>query len=149
MPDHPEATLAALEALVDTLAPQTDAGPGGAALGVHRHVADSIDAALPGFLDMLVMLLDAYAAEVRAGAAFADLEPEERDRTLRAMAVEESQDMREIVGALFLFTYGGMYSEWSGYDRATGRLDPPWTWSRIEYRGPVRGNPAYRGEAAG
>src|SRR5205823_7368823 len=27
MPDHPEATLAALEALVDTLAPQTDAGP--------------------------------------------------------------------------------------------------------------------------
>jgi len=134
--------------VVEVLTPTTADGPGGAELDVHRHVADSIDAALPGFLDMLVMLLDAYAGDVRAGASFATLEPDERDRAMKAMAVEESQDMRELVGALFLFTFGGLYSEWTGYDRATGQLTPPWTWEALRYRGPVRGNPGYRPEAA-
>ena len=136
--------MRALEAVVDTLVPDTDAGPGAAAMGVHRHVADSIEAALPGFLEMLVMLLDAYAAGERPGASFAELTPEERDRAFRAMAVEQSQDMRELVGALFLFTFGGMYSEWSGRDRANGELTPPWTWGHLGYRGPATGHPGYR-----
>ena len=42
---------------------------------------------------MLLMLVDAYAADVRAGAAFADLSKEERGAVLRTMAGEQTQDM--------------------------------------------------------
>jgi len=140
-----ESSLAAIEAAVDTLVPTGEGGGGGAAeLGVQRHVVDSIELALPGFVDMFAMLLDAYAADVRPGSTFVDLDPEERGTVIRAMAREEGQDMREMVGALFLFTYGGMYSEWTGYDRATGRLKPPEVWAELGFRGPVRGNPVYR-----
>ena len=139
MPD--QAALDAIKAVVETIAPRTEAGPGAAEMDVHRHVAESIDSALPGFVPMLLMLLDAYAADVRAGEAFADLSPEERGAVLRTMAGEQTQDMKEVVGALFLFTYGGMFSEWSGYDRATRSLTPPWTWEALRFRGPVDGNP--------
>ena len=139
MPD--QAALDAIKAVVETIAPRTEAGPGAAEMDVHRHVAESIDAALPGFVPMLLMLVDAYAADVRAGAAFADLSTEERGAVLRTMAGEQTQDMKEVVGALFLFTYGGMFSEWSGYDRATRSLTPPWTWEALRFRGPVAGNP--------
>jgi hypothetical protein len=139
MPD--QAALDAIKAVVETIAPRTEFGPGAAEMDVHRHVAESIDTALPGFVAMLVMLLDAYAADVRAGASFAELSLEERGRVLRTMAGEQTQDMKEIVGALFLFTYGGMFSEWSGYDRATRSLTAPWTWEAVRFRGPVDGNP--------
>jgi Gluconate 2-dehydrogenase subunit 3 len=139
-----EGSLEAIRAVVEAIAPATDGRPGAVELGIHRHVADSIDAAFPGFVDMLAMLLDAYGGEVRAGARFADLTLEERGRVLRSMGREETQDMQELVGALFLFTYGGLYSEWTGYDRSTGRLDPPAVWEELGYRGPVAGNPGYR-----
>jgi hypothetical protein len=144
MPD--EGSLEAIRAVVEVVVPPTDGRPGGSELDVHRHVADSIEAAFPGFVDMLAMLLDAYGSEVRAGARFADLTLEERGQVLRSMAREETQDMQELVGALFLFTYGGVYSEWTGYDRSTGRLDPPAAWEELGYRGPVAGNPVYREE---
>jgi hypothetical protein len=141
-----DSSLRAVEAVVDTIAPDVPEGPGGVALGVHRHVSESIEAALPGFVDMLAMLLDGYASEARPGASFADLDPEERGAVLRAMGREDSQDMKELVGALFLFTYGGMYSEWTGYDRATRDLEPPQVWRELGFRGPVRGNPEYRAD---
>jgi len=144
MPD--QGSLEAIRAVVEAIAPATDGRPGAADLGVHRHVADSIDAAFPGFVDMLAMLLDAYGGEVRAGARFAGLTLQERGQVVRSMAREETQDMQELVGALFLFTYGGVYSEWTGYDRTTGRLDPPAVWEELGYRGPVAGNPGYREE---
>jgi hypothetical protein len=140
MPD--QAALDAIKAVVETIAPRTEGGPGAGEMGVHRHVAESIDAALPGFVPMLIMLLDAYAADVRTGAAFADLAVEERSAVLRTMAGEQTQEMKEVVGALFLFTFGGMFSEWSGYDRATRSLTPPWTWKALRFRGPMAGNPA-------
>jgi hypothetical protein len=132
---------------VDTLIPAGEGGRhGGVELGVQRHVVDSIEAALPGFVDMFALLLDAYAGDVRAGSAFVELSREERDQVIRSMAREESQDLKEIVGALFLFAYGGMYSEWTGYDRATGELRAPAVWEELGFRGPVRGNPAYRND---
>ncbi len=144
MPD--EGSLEAIRAVVELVLPATDGRPGGSELDVQRHVTDSIEAAFPGFVDMLAMLLDAYGSEVRAGARFAELTLEERGRVLRSMAREETQDMQELVGALFLFTYGGMYSEWSGYDRSNGELLPPAVWEDLGYRGPVPGNPGYRTE---
>jgi hypothetical protein len=140
-------SMAAIEAVVDTLIPGGEDGPGAAELGVHRHVAEAIDAAFPGFVDMLALLLNAFAADVRSGAQFLELDADERGEVIRAMAREESQDMKEIVGALFLFTYGGMYSEWTGFDRSTGALRAPAVWKELGYRGPVRGNPEYRGDA--
>src|SRR2546426_10608037 len=147
MPD--EGSLATIRAVVEVIAPPTVNAPGGAELGVHHHVADAIEAAFPGFVDMVAMLLDAYASDVRAGSPFSGLDLEERGRVLEAMAREETQDMQEIVGALFLFTYGGVYSEWTGYDRTIGELRPPPTWAALGYRGPVLGNPRYPPGAQG
>jgi hypothetical protein len=146
MPD--QAALDAIKAVVQTIAPRTEAGPGAADMDVHRHVAESIDAALPGFVPMLVMLLDAYAADVRAGAAFVDLSREERGGVLRTMAGEQTQDMKEIVGALFLFTFGGMFSDWSGYERSARTLNPPWTWEALRFRGPAPGHPIEERDAS-
>jgi Gluconate 2-dehydrogenase subunit 3 len=141
----PEASsLRAVRAVVETLVPRTPSGPGAADLGVERHVAEAIEALFPGFVDMVAMLLDAYAADVRPGAAFADLDETERSGVIRAMALEPGQDIRELVGALMLFTFGGMYSEWTGYDRATGRLEAPAVWGSMGFSGPSRGHPDYR-----
>lgn len=83
-----EEALPTIRAVVDTIVPPSDQGPGAAQLGVHRHVLDSIEGALPGFIDTIVPLLDAYASELRPDARFADLSPEERSRVLRTMAEE-------------------------------------------------------------
>jgi hypothetical protein len=129
---------------VDTIAPAFDDRPGGLDVGADLHVVAMIDQAVPGFVDLIGFLLDAYATDVREGAAFTDLDREERGQVLRALAAEESQDARDICDALFVFTIGAMYSEWSGYDRSTGRLEPPPTWAAISYQGPVDGVPEYR-----
>lgn len=135
---------AAIRAAVETIAPPRDGRPGGVDLGADRHVVDLIDLALPGFVDMIGMLLDAYANDVRAGASMVELSVDERGRVLRLLASEDFQDARDIVDAIFVFTLGAMYSEWSGYDRATGRLDPPAAWAIMGYHGPVDGVPDYR-----
>ena len=103
-----------------------------------------LEAAVEGFPELVAMLLDAYAADVRGGTSFADLSPPERDAVLRAMSNEEAQDVRDVVDALLVFSFGGMYSEWSGYDRSTGTLVPPETWRRCGYPGPSLGHPRYR-----
>ena len=97
----------------------------------------SLELFVPGFADLLATLLEAYAADVRSGVAFAHLSPDERRQVLRTMAKEESPDMRDVIDGLFVLTYGGMYSEWTGYDRATGRLSPPRAWARLA-RSPCR-----------
>ena len=136
---------AAIRAVVETIAPARDGRPGGVDLGADRHVVELIDLALPGFVDMIGMLLDAYANDVRAGATMVELSLDERGRALRALASEEFQDARDVVDAMFVFTFGAMCSEWSGYDRATGRLDPPAAWTTMGYHGPVDGGADYRG----
>src|SRR5437870_2985844 len=115
MPD--EAALTTIRAAVEAIVPPVDGRAGGADLGVERHVVEAIELFLPGFVDLLATLLDAYAAEVRAGVTFAELTLEERGQVLRSMSREESPDMQDIVDGLMVFTYGGFYSEWTGYEK--------------------------------
>ena len=90
---------------------------------------------------MAAALFDAYAADVRPGASFVELSDDERRRTIRLMANEESQDIREALDAVTLFAVGGAYSEWPGRDR---RSPQPRTWDEIGYPGPSHGYPEYR-----
>jgi hypothetical protein len=140
--DRPAAAV--IRAAVDAIAPSTEGRAGALEMGADRHVIELIDLYLPGFVDMIGMLLDAFAADVRPAAGMTDLSLEERGQVLRLLAREEGQDAKDIVDALFVFTYGAMYSEWSGYDRATGALEAPETWARAGYHGPVDGVAAYR-----
>jgi hypothetical protein len=134
----------AIRAAVEAIGPAIDGRPGALDVGADRHVIEVIDQALPGFVDMIGFLLDAFAHDVRPGAAMTDLTLEERGQVLRLLAREEGQDAKDIVDALFVFTYGAMCSEWSGYDRSTGALQPPATWAAAGYHGPVDGVPGYR-----
>jgi hypothetical protein len=143
MPDDAAGTI---RAAVDAIAPPTDGRPGAVELGVHRHVVESIDAFVPGFVELLAMLLVSYATDVRPGAAFASLTIHERQQVLRLMSNEENPDMQDVIEGALVFTYGGMYSEWTGVDRDTSSVTPPRTWSDTGYHGPVRGHPIYREE---
>jgi hypothetical protein len=142
-----EASVPAIRAAVEAILPATASGPGAAELGVDRHVVEQIEATFPGMIDLLQVLLDAFASDVVAGSSFADLSIEDRQQVLRIMSTDDSQDVVDCVDGLIVFTYGGMYSEWTGYDRATGRLDPPAVWAEIGYPGPARGHPEYRKDA--
>jgi hypothetical protein len=120
--------------------------PGAEDLGVDRHVVELVEQALPGFIDLIAALLNAYAAGVRAGSKFVELNDEERDAVFRQMSDDESQDIRDAIDALLLFTYGGMHSEWTGYDPSRHSLDPPAVWSDMGYHGPARAHFPYRAE---
>jgi hypothetical protein len=149
-PAMPEpASIEAVRAAVQAIIPATGDRPGGAELGVHMHVVEALDRFLPGFVDLAATLLDAYAVDVRTGASFTDLTPEERTTVLRAMSHEENADMRDIIEGLLAFTYGGMYSEWTGYDRETGELRPPDAWDAMGFHGPSDGHRSYREGTAG
>ena len=52
---------------------------------------------------------------------------------------EESQDLREAVDAVFVFTLGALYSEASA--PPGGR---PMSWDRVGFAGPSLGHPDYR-----
>jgi hypothetical protein len=142
MPD--QAGVETIKSAVEAIVPSVDGRPGAAELGVERHVVEAIELFLPGFVDLLVTLLDAYAADVHPGAAFTDLSLDQRREVLRAMAKEESPDMQDIVDGLMVFAYGGFYSEWTGYDRTTRRLEPPQAWVAMGFAGPSLGHPDYR-----
>jgi hypothetical protein len=145
MPDP--SSLETLRAAVDAVAPSIDEMPGALAARADEHIATLLEQNLPGSLDMLAALLNAYAMDVRAGAAFVDLSLEERGVVFRKMSTDESQDIRDVVDALLVFTFGGTYSEWSGYDRATGDLKAPPSWAASGFHGPVPGHPDYRVDA--
>jgi len=134
-------TVEAIRAAVDAVSPRTPEAPGADDIGIHEHVIDLIDGYVPGFSDMTAALLDAYAAGVKPGARFAELSLQERAAVFREMSTEEAQDIRDALDALFVFTLGGMYSEWSarrsGYPR-------PESWDRVGFHGPSDGHPDYR-----
>lgn len=136
--------MATIRAAVDAIIPGMEGRPGAAELDVARHVAEAIELYLPGFVDLLVTLLDAYAVDIRSGAAFTELTHEERGEVLRAMSKEESPDMQDIVDGLQVFTFGGFYSEWTGYERQSRSLIPPQVWDDMGYQGPSLGHPGYR-----
>jgi hypothetical protein len=133
-----DASIATLGAAVEAIV------PGSAELRVHDHLAHAVELATPGFVDLIAILLDAFATDVRTGAPFIELSLAERGEVLRLMTNGETQDLRDAVDALLVFTYGGMYSEWTGYDRATNTLTPPAVWAALGYHGPVDGIAAYR-----
>ena len=137
MPD--ESALVTLRAAIEAVAPPVDGQPGAVESGVEHHVVEQIEMYLPGFTEMLATLLDAYAMDVRAGSPFAELSPEERGEVFRLMASEESQDIREAVDAIFVFTLGGVYSE-----SVAGAGERPAAWDRVGYAGPSLGHPDYR-----
>lgn len=138
------ASIEAVRAAVEAIVPATGKHPGAAELRVHLHVVEALDRFVPGFVDLAGTLLDAYAVDVRPGASFIDLTPEERTQVLRVMSLEDNADMRDVIDGLLMFTYGGMYSEWSGYDRETGTLQPPRAWQALGFQGPSDGHPDYR-----
>lgn len=141
MPDEPSA--ATIRAAVEAILPPDEEFPGAAALGVGRHVVEAMEMALPGSADLAARLLDGFAGEV--GARFADLDPAGRSRILRAMCTDEGAEVREIAESILLFTLGGTYSEWTGFDRTARELHtPPAVWSEIGYHGPVVAHPDYR-----
>lgn len=141
------ASLDAIRAAVDTIVPATETLPGALAMGVDRHVVDLIEQSFPGFVDLIAALLNAYATDVSPGTPFAELAHAERSAVLRAMSIDDSQDVRDAVDAIIVFTSGGSYSEWTGYDRATGSLKAPPTWSHTGFHGPTHGHPDYREDA--
>jgi hypothetical protein len=141
------ATLSTLRAAVEAVAPATEGMPGATDLRSHEHVADMLDLGLPGITVMIAALLDAYAADVSPGTPFKDLSIEDRGRVLRAMSTDDSQDIRDAVDAIIVFGCGGMFSEWSGYDRSTRALKAPPTWAAVGFHGPVHGHPDYRQDA--
>jgi hypothetical protein len=140
------ASIEAVRAAVEAIVPSLPHRAGGTELDVHLHVAAALDRFLPGFVDLAATLLDAYATDVRTDASFTELTPEERTHVLRAMSLEEGADIQDIVDGLLVFAYGGMYSEWTGYDRATGTLHPPRAWVALGFHGPSDGHPDYRPE---
>lgn len=137
------ASIETIRAAVEAILPGDGVLPSGADLDVQRHVAELADGYLAGFADMIASLLNAYAAE-RGSPSFMDLDHEGRIAVLRAMASEEFQDLRDAADAVFVFAYGGMYSEWTGYDRAAHALRAPAAWARVGYHGPVLGHPDFR-----
>lgn len=140
-------TLSTLRAAVEAVAPATDGMPGAVDLNSHGHVAEMLEIGLPGITVMIAALLDAYAADVKPGTPFKDLSIEDRGKVIRAMSSDESQDIRDAIDAVIVFGCGAMFSEWSGYDRATRELDPPPTWAAVGFHGPVHGHPSYREDA--
>jgi hypothetical protein len=145
MPDP--ASLETLRAAVDTVAPSIDGMPGALELRANEHAADMLEIGLPGISDMIAALLDAYAADVSPGTPFKDLSVEDRGRVVRAMSSDESQDIRDAIDAVIVFGCGGLFSEWSGYDRASRSLKAPATWAAVGFHGPVHGHPDYRKDA--
>ena len=137
--------LQAVRAAVEVILPPVDGRLGAAELGAHQHVVDMIELAAPGFVDLVGMLLDAYAPSAREGVSFAQLTPEERSLVIRTMAGETSQDVLDMVDALMVFTLGAVYSEWSRFDPGTRTLgEQPGSWSAMGYPGPSEGHPNYR-----
>lgn len=133
-----------LKAAVEVAFPGGNGIPAGLDVGAERHVRDALERFLPGSVDLLAALLDAQAAERGADAGFAELSFDERTSVLRAMLDEEIADVRELAEAVLLFGGGAIFSEWSGYERATTTLTPPAVWKRIGFPGPAQGYATYR-----
>jgi hypothetical protein len=143
-----EGSVRTIRAAVEAILPGDGDVPSGVDAGVERHVADLADQYLPGFADVIAALLNAYAMEA-TGQAFADLDVAGRHAALRAMASEGSVDVRDAADALFAFTYGGHYSEWSGFDRERRTLTPPASWAAIGFEGPAIAHPDFGREDEG
>jgi hypothetical protein len=137
------ASLQTIRAAVLTIAPGHDAVPDALTLGADRHVVSLIEQALPGFVDLVAALLDAYAREA-SGSPFAELDDAGRSDVLKRMSSDSSADVRDAADAILLFTYGAVYSEWSSFDRVRRTLKGPASWAATGFPGPAYGHAEYR-----
>lgn len=138
-------SMETLRAAVEIAFPGGDGIPAGLDVGADRHIADALNSVLPGAVDLLAALLDASAGEQGGTEGFAALPPDGRAAVLRAMLREPVADVRELAESILMFGAGAIFSEWSGYDRATRTLTPPATWKAIGFAGPSLGHPEYEG----
>jgi len=84
-----ETSLVAVRAAVEAIVPPFGGLPGAADLDVQRHVVEAIEQFLPGFVDLLATLLDAYADDAvgdmakneRGGKVFVDWSQNDRHKT--------------------------------------------------------------------
>lgn len=138
-----QASIDAIRAAVDAVLPGDGTLPAASALGLERHVCDLVEQALPGYIDLIAALLNAYAAEA-SGSEFVSLDEDGRRAVLRSMSKDESQDIRDAVDAIVVFTLGGMYSEWTGFDKEKRVLRAPASWGAVGFHGVSLGYPDFR-----
>lgn len=117
------------KAMVDVIVPGVGDHPPASAIGVHLHVARNLEMLQPGAVHLLVKLLDMHARVERSGARFVELEPAARDRTLRSLATDDLDEMRDVVEAVHAYTLNGYLTEWAG--------DPPAVWRAMGFHGPA------------
>lgn len=120
-----EDVVANLQSACDTIL------PGSSQFGIHHNVADLFNTAMPGFPVLVSALLDGFAMEEAPGVTFRDLDPAAKDRVIEKMSVDSSNDVKDVIDGLFLFTLGQNYNETHPKSQQV--------WSRIGYHGPSEG----------
>ena len=133
----------ALRAVVDVIIPAADGRPQASALGVHRRVASCLEMAQPGATSLLVLLLDMYARVQRPDAIFTELTPGQQDSVLRELAADESDDLRDLVDVVHVYTLNGYFSDWQDCSPETGGFTAPPVWQAMGYHGPSLEHLAY------
>lgn len=126
----------ALRAVVDVIVPDTDGHPSASALGVHLRLASCLEMAQPGATSLLVLLLDMYARVQRPDATFAELTPMQQDSVLRELSADESDELRDLVDVVHVYTLNGYFSDWPGCRPETGDFTAPPIWQAMGYHGP-------------
>lgn len=119
--------IANLQSVCDTIL------PGSSESGIHAKVAELFNTAMPGFPTLVSALLDGFAMEEVPGITFRELDPEAKDRVIEKMSVDPSNDVKDVIDGLFLFTLGQNYNE--------THPNREQVWARIGYHGPSEGIP--------
>lgn len=122
-----EDVVANLKSACDTIL------PGSSQFGIHDKVAELFNTAMPGFPVLVSALLDGFAMEEAPGVTFRELDPEAKDRVIEKMSIDPSNDVKDVIDGLFLFTLGQNYNETHPKSEQV--------WSRIGYHGPSEGIP--------
>jgi gluconate 2-dehydrogenase gamma chain len=131
-PDH--ARL--ITAIVDTLVPADDSGPGGSEAGVDTYIAGVVrdNEAMRGMYEPSLDALDAYAT-ASAGANFADLDLEGRTKVLKALEAGEAEGgFVPDAATFFAILHHNMLEGLFGDPQYGGNVDFA-GWKLVGYRG--------------
>lgn len=127
---------ALLAAVVDTLVPADENGPGGTEAGVDAYIASMLGSneALLGIYEPSLAALDDYA-ERSAGARFAELDAERRATVLRALEAGEAEgDFVPDAATFFAILHHNMLEGLFGDPEHGGNVDFA-GWKLVGYRG--------------
>lgn len=131
-PDH--ARL--ITAIVDTLVPADDNGPGGSEAGVDAYISGVVrdNEAMRGIYEPSLDALDAYAT-TSAGAKFADLDLEGRTKVLKALEAGEAEGgFVPDAATFFAILHHNMLEGFFGDPQYGGNIDFA-GWKLVGYRG--------------